>query len=61
MPGRGLAARLTGRLTGRLADGPGWQALAYLLLKLPVMLLELYAVAVFWGAGLANLTYPFWW
>ncbi len=53
LPGRGLAARL--------ADGPGWRALAYLLLKLPVMLLELYAVAVFWGAGLANLTYPFWW
>jgi signal transduction histidine kinase len=53
LPGRRLAARL--------ADGPGWRALAYLLLKLPVMLLELYAVAVFWGAGLANLTYPFWW
>ena len=52
-PSRGLAARL--------ADGPGWRALAYLLLKLPVMLLELYAVAVFWGAGLANLTYPLWW
>ena len=48
-------------LTARLADGPGWRALAYLLLKLPVMLLELFAVAVFWGAGLANLTYPFWW
>src|SRR6266700_1950829 len=53
LPGRRLAARLV--------DGPGWRALAYLLLKLPVMLLELYAVAVFWGAGLANLTYPFWW
>ncbi len=58
LPGRGLTVRLTG---SRLADGPGWRALAYLLLKLPVMLLELYAVAVFWGAGLANLTYPFWW
>src|ERR1035438_6088324 len=30
-------------------------------LKLPVMLLECFAVAVLWGAGLANLTYPFWW
>jgi signal transduction histidine kinase len=49
------------RLAARLADGPGWRALAYLLLKLPVTLLELYAVAVFWGAGLVNLTYPFWW
>ena len=45
----------------RLSDGAGWRALAYLLLKLPVMLFELYAVAVFWGAGLVNLTYPFWW
>jgi signal transduction histidine kinase len=53
-----LSAR---RLAARLANGPGWRALAYLVLKLPVMLLELYAVAVFWGAGLANLTYPFWW
>ena len=35
--------------------------MAYLLLKFPVMLLECYAVAVLWGAGLANLTYPFWW
>jgi signal transduction histidine kinase len=52
-PGRGL--------TVRLGDGPGWRAVAYLLLKLPVTLLEVYAVAVFWGAGLANLTYPFWW
>lgn len=24
-------------------------------------LLGLYAVAIFWGAGLVNLTYPFWW
>jgi signal transduction histidine kinase len=56
-PGRGLP----GRLDARLRDGPGWRATAYLLLKLPVALLELYAVAVFWGAGLVNLTYPFWW
>jgi len=73
---RGLAGRLLGEqvtappplagrgargLGARLADGPGWRALAYLLLKFPVMLLECYAVAVLWGAGLANLTYPFWW
>jgi signal transduction histidine kinase len=49
------------RLAARLGDGPSWRAVGYLLLKLPVALLELYAVAVFWGAGLANLTYPFWW
>jgi signal transduction histidine kinase len=64
---RSLAVRLLGERVaapppGRgLADGLGWRALTYLLLKLPVMLLQLYAVAVFWAAGLANLTYPFWW
>jgi len=56
-PGRGLL----GGLGARLRDGPGWRALAYLLLKLPVALLGIYAVAIFWGAGLVNLTYPFWW
>jgi len=56
-PGRGLL----GGSGARLRDGPGWRALAYLFLKVPVALLEIYAVAVFWGAGLANLTYPFWW
>jgi signal transduction histidine kinase len=57
-----LAGRATATgLAARLADGPGWRAVAYLLLKLPVAVLELYAVAVFWGAGLADLTYPFWW
>ena len=70
---RGLARRLLGEqvapprprsgsgLLARLGDGAGWRAVAYLALKLPVMLFELYAVAVFWGAGLVNLTYPFWW
>ena len=56
-----LASRAARGLAARIADGPGWRALAYLLLKFPVMLLECFAVAVLWGAGLANLTYPFWW
>jgi signal transduction histidine kinase len=56
-PGHGMP----GRLAARLRDGPGWRAVAYLLLKLPVAASECYAVVVFWGAGLANLTYPFWW
>ncbi len=55
-PGRGLL----GRLGVGLRDGPGWRAIAYLLLKLPVAALEAYAVYL-WAAGLANLTYPFWW
>ncbi|MGH3178035.1 MAG: sensor histidine kinase [Streptosporangiaceae bacterium] len=45
----------------RLGDGPGWRALAYLMLKLPAGLAEWYVVGVFWVAGIVNLTYPFWW
>jgi signal transduction histidine kinase len=49
------------RTGARLTDGPGWRAMTYLVLRLPTGLLEGYAVAVFWLAGLVNLTYPFWW
>jgi len=55
-PGRGLA----GRLGAGLRDGPGWRALAYTVLQLPVAAVGLYAVYL-WAGGLANLTYPFWW
>jgi DNA-binding CsgD family transcriptional regulator len=72
---RALAAasrRAAGRLLGehvppppprstRIGDGPGWRAMAYLMLKLPAGLAECYAVGIFWVAGLVNLTYPFWW
>jgi signal transduction histidine kinase len=51
-PGRWLAATLR--------DGPGWRAAAYLLVKLPVAVAELYA-AFLAAAGLTNMTYPFWW
>jgi signal transduction histidine kinase len=54
--GRGAA----GWLGTRVRDGPGWRAAAYLLVKLPVTVGELYA-AFLAAAGLANLTYPFWW
>jgi signal transduction histidine kinase len=54
--GRGVA----GWLSATVRDGPGWRAAAYLLVKLPVTVGELYA-AFFAAAGLANLTYPFWW
>src|SRR6266568_161315 len=48
------------RLDAALRDGPGWRAVAYLLLKLPVTAGEMYAVFLA-AAGLASLTYPFWW
>jgi signal transduction histidine kinase len=51
---------VVGWLGAGLRDGTGWRAVAYLLLKLPVAVLECYAVFL-WAAGLVNLTYPFWW
>jgi signal transduction histidine kinase len=55
-PGRGLA----GRLEATVRDGPGWRCVAYLLLKLPVTVIEVYAV-FFAAVGLANMSYPLWW
>jgi signal transduction histidine kinase len=49
-----------GRLGAGLRDGPSWRALAYTVLKAPIAVAEGYAVFL-WAAGLANLTYPFWW
>jgi len=48
------------RLAAMLRDGPGWRAAAYLLVKLPVTVAEIYALA-FAVLGLVGLTYPFWW
>src|SRR5260221_9151082 len=60
--GSGLPARPgnQGWLAARFRDGPGWRATVYLLLKFPVAVFEFYAVA-WWAAGIADLTYPFWW
>jgi signal transduction histidine kinase len=55
-PGRGVL----GRLAAGLRDGAGWRAVAYLLLRVPVAVLGLYAVE-YWVTGLVNLSYPFWW
>jgi signal transduction histidine kinase len=41
-------------------DGGGWRVIAYLLAKLPVGLIELYAVFL-WVTGLVNLCYPLLW
>jgi signal transduction histidine kinase len=54
------AGGMLARLGMGLRDGPGWRALAYTLLKLPIAAAGLYAVLL-WAGGLANLTYPFWW
>jgi signal transduction histidine kinase len=55
-PARGLP----GRLSAGLRDGPGWRAVAYTVLKVPIAVFESYAVFL-WAAGLINLSYPFWW
>ncbi|HEY7880743.1 MAG TPA: sensor domain-containing protein [Streptosporangiaceae bacterium] len=57
VPGRGLL----GRVDARLRDGPGWRGACYVLLRLPLALASLYAVAGFWVIGLYYLTYPAWW
>jgi signal transduction histidine kinase len=59
-PPRPSGGGVLGRLGAGLRDGPGWRAVAYQLLKLPVAVLASYAVFL-WAAGMVNLTYPFWW
>src|SRR6201996_4005759 len=48
------------RLDARLRDGTGWRATGYLLLKLPVITLQYFALG-FWACGLFDLSYPVWW
>jgi signal transduction histidine kinase len=48
------------RLAAMYRDRPGWRAAGYLLVKLPLTVAEIYAVA-FAVLGLADLSYPFWW
>jgi signal transduction histidine kinase len=60
-PPRRTRRGMIGGLDARLRDGPSWRAVTYLLLKLPVAVFGCYAVVLFWGVGLVNLTYPFWW
>ncbi|MFD0418649.1 sensor histidine kinase [Streptomyces sp. NPDC127108] len=55
-PGSGLF----GRVDARLRDSAGWRAVWYVLAKLPVGALGMYAV-LFWGTGLINLTAPLRW
>jgi signal transduction histidine kinase len=66
---RGLASRLLGvrvaapppaRRNPGPRDGAGWRVIAYQLAKLPVGLIELYAVCL-WIGGLVNLSYPLVW
>jgi signal transduction histidine kinase len=44
----------------RVTDGPGWRAVGYGLLKVPLAIPEGYG-AFCWVFGLVNLSYPVWW
>jgi signal transduction histidine kinase len=55
-----LSGSVIVRLDARLRDGTGWRATGYLLLKLPVITLQYFALG-FWACGLADLGYPVWW
>jgi signal transduction histidine kinase len=48
------------RLDARLRDGTAWRATGYLLLKLPVVILQYFALG-FWACGLYDLASPVWW
>jgi signal transduction histidine kinase len=55
-PGAGVL----GRLDRRLRDRDGWRAIGYAALKLPVAIVQWWAVAAV-GLGLADITYPLVW
>jgi signal transduction histidine kinase len=65
---RALAARLLDvrvappppRTGKRITDGPGWRAVGYGLLKVPLAIPEGYG-AFCYVFGLVNLSYPVWW
>lgn len=48
-----------GRFRARLRDPGSWRRAAYVALKVPLAVLEEYALL--WWAGVADVTYPFWW
>ncbi|MBV9794742.1 MAG: sensor domain-containing protein [Actinobacteria bacterium] len=59
-PFRRPAGSVIVRLDARLRDGTGWRATGYLLLKLPVLTLQYFALG-FWACGLYDLGFPLWW
>ncbi|NES27859.1 sensor histidine kinase [Micromonospora terminaliae] len=52
--------RLSRRIGALVSDGPGWRAVGYGLLKVPLAIPEGYG-AFCYVFGLVNLSYPVWW
>jgi signal transduction histidine kinase len=48
-------------LPGWLIDRNGWRAAGFLLVQLPVAILNFTLAVSFWTYGLGALTYPIWW
>ncbi len=52
---------LLGFVRSSLTDGPGWRALAYLVLKVPVVVVGGYLVGIWLASATVLATYPGWW
>ncbi|HEX2312110.1 MAG TPA: sensor domain-containing protein [Thermomonospora sp.] len=52
------ASGLYGRVQALLSDVAAWRAMAYLVLQIPMALMQVYAVIVTYAWGLVLLTYP---
>ncbi|MFI6304899.1 sensor histidine kinase [Amycolatopsis thailandensis] len=48
-------------IKSKIADPSGWRSIAYLLIRLPVALIEFFLVAVLFVYAVSTLTYPFFW
>jgi signal transduction histidine kinase len=52
---------LLGWLGAALADGPGWRALAYLIVKFALAMVGAFGAVVLWSQAALAFTYPVWW
>jgi signal transduction histidine kinase len=48
-------------LPGYLTQRNGWRAMLFLVLRLPLAVLDFTVAVAFWSYGLGGVTYPIWW
>ncbi|HEY2551425.1 MAG TPA: sensor domain-containing protein [Streptosporangiaceae bacterium] len=60
-PARPRRRGVLGWFRESLCDPAGWRAVAYLLVRLPILAFGGFIVATFWVYGLPFLTFPLWW
>ncbi|MEV7552558.1 sensor domain-containing protein [Amycolatopsis sp. NPDC089917] len=48
-------------IKSKIADPIGWRSIAYLLIRLPLSLIEFFLVAILFVYAVSTLTYPFFW